>query len=504
MNARRLLRPVIEISWAAFLICLPFTSFPLFEKYLGSIVSPLSAVPLFLLLLAWFLPYIVRGGKIPKESLPLIVFALAAVVSCALAFFIDMPSMKGKNVLDQEVRAIFTLALGLSFYLVVASFPQDEARLKQSLKWIHIGGVILILWSLGQSYFMVFTNGRLPGWYLTLQGLVSSKTPALKYIVYRITGLAYESSWVSHQLVVLYFPLWIASSLQRFSVFKPRLFHLMVEDFLLVAGFVIFLFTSPRISLIALFLMGIFLFWKVNQRVHRVVMHWVERLGHISNERAQLTRKMLSAAIGVVMLLVYISAAGLSLYGISKRDSRIGLLFKHPLSAEEVKGLLTFDEATYIYLGFQFAFGERVTYWLTGFNIFNEYPWFGVGLGNSGFFFAQQMPLIGFSSVEIRTIFYLNASLPNIKSLWFRLLSETGLVGFALFLAWLVLLWRSSTFSTKSRHPYVRLIALAGQLSLLAFIAEGFSIDSFAMPYLWVAAGLISAAGLLSRTGEIT
>lgn len=440
----------------------------------------------------------------PKESLPLIVFALAAVFSCALAFFIDVPSMKGKTVLDQEVRAVLTLALGLAFYLVVASFPQDEARFKGTLKWIHIGGVILILWSLGQGYFMVFTNGRLPGWYLSLQGLVSSKTPGLKYIVYRLTGLAYESSWVSHQLVVLYFPLWIASSLQRFSVFKLRIWRLTLEDFLLAAGFMIFLFTSPRVSLIALFIVGIFLFWKLNRRIHHVLMQWVEARWHVSAERAQLMRRSVSAAFAVVMLLVYVFGAGLSLYAIGKRDSRVGLLFKHPLSAEDVKGLLTFNESTYILLGFRFAFGERITYWLTGFNIFNEYPWFGVGLGNSGFFFAQQMPVIGLASVEIRTIFYLNASLPNIKSLWFRLLSETGLVGFALFLAWMILLWRSSALSTKSTQPYIRLIALAGQLSLLAFIAEGFSIDSFAMPYLWIMAGLVSAAGLLSRREILT
>jgi hypothetical protein len=36
--------------------------------------------------------------------------------------------------------------------------------------------------------------------------------------------------------------------------------------------------------------------------------------------------------------------------------------------------------------------------------------------------------------------------------------------------------------------------ALAGQLSLIAFIGEGFSIDSFAMPYLWVTIGLVAAA----------
>ena len=45
----------------------------------------------------------------------------------------------------------------------------------------------------------------------------------------------------------------------------------------------------------------------------------------------------------------------------------------------------------------------------------------------------------------------------------------------------------------------MKTITFAGQLALLAFIGEGFSIDSFAMPYLWVIAGLIAAIALISR-----
>ena len=45
----------------------------------------------------------------------------------------------------------------------------------------------------------------------------------------------------------------------------------------------------------------------------------------------------------------------------------------------------------------------------------------------------------------------------------------------------------------------MKTLAMAGQLSLLAFIGEGFSIDSFAMPYLWIMAGVIAALGFLYR-----
>jgi hypothetical protein len=150
-------------------------------------------------------------------------------------------------------------------------------------------------------------------------------------------------------------------------------------------------------------------------------------------------------------------------------------------------------------MGMRFAFLERVVYWLTGWRTFGEFPLFGVGLGNTGFFFVQNLPSIGYASYEIRDLVYRFSSLPNVKSLWVRLLSETGVAGFSIFLGWLFVLWQSTRLTDHSPKRLFKSLALAGQLALIALIAEGFSIDSFALPYLWVSAGLISAAGSLYR-----
>jgi hypothetical protein len=45
----------------------------------------------------------------------------------------------------------------------------------------------------------------------------------------------------------------------------------------------------------------------------------------------------------------------------------------------------------------------------------------------------------------------------------------------------------------------LRMSGLAGQLLLISFIVEGFSIDSFALPYFWFSAGLLSAGAYLVR-----
>ena len=98
------------------------------------------------------------------------------------------------------------------------------------------------------------------------------------------------------------------------------------------------------------------------------------------------------------------------------------------------------------------------------------------------------------------------SGLQNIKSFWVRLLAETGVLGFYVFLSWLNGLRLSARAIQHSELPGVKrsptwqILALAAQLSLVAFIGEGFSIDSFAMPYLWVITGLLSAAGMAYRS----
>jgi O-antigen ligase len=170
-----------------------------------------------------------------------------------------------------------------------------------------------------------------------------------------------------------------------------------------------------------------------------------------------------------------------------------------PPKTTELLKALQLDENTLLLMANRFAFMERVAYWFTGFQTFNDHPWLGVGLGNSGFFALQNTPVLGWATYEIREVLFRSTSLPNTKSMWVRLLAETGLIGFAIFLSWLVGLWLSARTARGSQDATVRFMALIGQLALLAFLAEGFSIDSFAMPYLWVIAGLISASGLLTR-----
>ncbi|HNW95555.1 MAG TPA: hypothetical protein PKL60_05135, partial [Anaerolineaceae bacterium] len=85
--------------------------------------------------------------------------------------------------------------------------------------------------------------------------------------------------------------------------------------------------------------------------------------------------------------------------------------------------------------------------------------------------------------------------IPNAKNLWVRLLAETGILGFSLFCAWL-----SSHFHAAQRlenlrkDPEASAFGLVGKLFLIAVVMEGFSMDSFGLPYLWIALALLISA----------
>lgn len=144
-------------------------------------------------------------------------------------------------------------------------------------------------------------------------------------------------------------------------------------------------------------------------------------------------------------------------------------------------------------------FAERVVYWANGFQTFARYPFLGVGLGNTGFFFAQHLPAIANRLNEITYVLTYEYYLPNVKSFWVRLLSETGLVGFSLFCTWFYVLWRGGKFLEVQAGSEYRLFGWMAFFVIVAFLAEGFSMDSFALPYLWVSLGLVTAASALAR-----
>lgn len=479
--------------WAVTLVGLPLTSFPFFVERMGAIVAPFSALPLFALLLLGVLPKMLQQRSLPRETLPLMLFIWVALLAGAQAFFIDFPTFKDKTIFGQEVRAFLTLAIGVAFYLAASSFPHSPERLRRTMQWIHVGGMFMLLYASVQIFYL-FQTSDYPAWWYSLQDWLVVKPPFFTARGARVSGLAYEASWFAHQMVIFYLPLWLAATLARASAFSLRFFKwFTLENLLTAVGIVCFFFSSPRIGLLSLMLVFIYIFGWANLVLYRLAIRWLKELLP-QNQLTGATNLVLALVIVCIFIGLYVGLAGGVIRLGSERDHRFAALVQSPPSKQEILRLLTLDETTLMSVGLRLQFMERTVYWLNGLHVFERHPWLGVGPGNAGFYFKDLIPWVGWTSFEIREVIYRLSYLPNIKNFWIRLLAETGIFGFGVFISWLFVLWQAARLAYRNKKPTISIAGLMGTLMLLAFVGEGFSIDSFAMPYFWIAAGLIVAA----------
>jgi hypothetical protein len=479
------------------LVGLPMTSFPLLSRLTGAIVAPFSFIPLVLLLVIWLVPFLLEKGTFPAEVVPYLYFILVAVAVSCLAFFLNGYYARGRDFFDQSIRAFVTVAIGLCFYLLFAAYPRDEKTLRQLMLFIHISGILLIGWTFLEVVLLrIYGNVQsMPAWYIHIRSALAVQSQSA-LLVNRVSGLAYEPSWFVRQFNLVLFPIWISASYQRKSLFKFKLWIFQAEDFLLIGGLAAFGFSSPRVGLLAFMASLAYVAFMLVRRLHGKITAW-----YLKRRKKETANPFwVKFILAFLMVATLVIAAASALTGYVAFASRWDFRYQRILNGSAFKDLNLFPltEDSLIHFSQNLSFLERMIYWYGGWHIFNDYP-FGVGLGNAGFYFIDRMNGQGYISLEIRNLVYRASYLPNTKNLWVRLLSETGFLGLTVFLVWLIVLWRSTMLIRKSESKIMKIMGLAGQLFLLAYLVEGLSMDSFAMPYQWVMAGLISAGGMLAR-----
>jgi O-antigen ligase len=254
----------------------------------------------------------------------------------------------------------------------------------------------------------------------------------------------------------------------------------------MAAGVAMMFLSLSRVGMLACLLMFAYLIFKGSVWLTRWIQNKLaarKKAGAFWASR----RKLIPGTILIILFLSYLAVAIGAGFGLSKLDPRMKNLFQFSFKVDNP--LLNYAD--------QLTFASRVVYWQAGWEVFNDYPWLGVGLGNAGFFFPEKMSGFGWGLVEVRRLMYVETALPNIKSLWVRLLAETGLIGFAFFICWLYLVWHTATWLEKNEADRRgKMLALMGKLVIFALVFEGFSVDSFALPYLWFALGLVTAASV--------
>lgn len=469
------------------LVAVPVTSFPWIAAFTGgSTVSPLSGAPLVIMAALWFVPLVIRGSRISSLAFPLIVFASIALFSSALSLFADVEPFVGQTVLSRPLRAGLTLIMGIGFYLVASKFPWSEKRLRESLRWLYLGGAIMLLWSSVQVYLLLLEPEAAPSYIREAHRIISIRDLSTT----RVTGMAFEPSWLANLLVVLFIPLWLASVIRGYSITRIHARFVSIELLMLLWGSVILFFTFSRIGLLSFFAMLAFLgfleSWRLAGRWTGALFD--ERGWSISRPGRFGMGLMRWLILGLLSLLAFFVMIAV-LYAAGTLDERIGRLFRL-----NYIGLLSSPNASAYLVARSLAFSERLTYWTTAFRIFSEFPILGVGLGNTGFYFTEMVPSYGYGLPEIIRTLTGEVGFPNAKNLWIRLLAETGIMGFLAFLLWLLVLARAAWLLHNRANGIMRVLGTAGMLALAAQVFEGFSLDTFALPQLWIMLGLVTAA----------
>lgn len=462
---------VEKAIWALFFLSLPVTSFPFLPPALGGValVRPLAIYPLLILLVIVTIPRLF-GKPLPKPFVPLLVFTLVLVAGSVLASLRGIDDLLGVSYLDRGIRSFLTLGLGAAIYMTVALLPRNRQELRYSLRWLYIGFAVALLWGSLQAVYVIHYSPEYFQWLDDLQKFVSIRRLFPK----RVSGLTYEPNWFAEQISLLLMPWLFASVLSRTTVFRLRWRWITLELLLLVWSMIVLIFTYSRAGLVV----GAVLL------VLSVFMYRSDKPAREPSRRLPFSRLAQRAAIAVLVIVIL---AGV-VFWIGSQNGYFSRLWRY----------WTEEESTGEYLEF-IAFSQRFIYWETGYRMFERYPVLGVGLGNFAFYFEEMLPdRTLFKTPEILRLITPEpgrARLVTSKNMYTRLLAETGLVGTAAFIAFLISILGWVFYLWSSPRKEHRFWGNAGVLGFAAFALAAFSFDSFALPNMWVIFGLSTAAG---------
>ena len=468
---------IIESAWVMMVITMPITSFPLIANIFGGTsVAPLSVVFLVILTIGWYLPKFFKQKHLPQHAITLLVFVVMALVSTLVGDFLLTPSFRAISPWRSSLESIITLVMGLCFYLVITQYLDSSEKIKKFIKLINYSGLVMVIYAIGQAViFQIFW--RYPDAMRAFHGFFSSSFLFVK----RTTGFAYEPSWFAHLLNLVYLPIWLGLSTKNTSVHRFKLWKIRFEHILLVMGVTSLFLSYSRIGWLSFILVTGYLLIRGVQRLSQRVLNGIQekQKQHFGRTKRFIIQLSFWVGTGLVFIGLLLAAGKV----LTILDPRMEGLFELSLIRE--RGLLEWAG--------NLIFAERLIYWNAGYRVFLTYPILGVGLGRAGYFFQNTFDSFGYKLPEIMSILLRQGFIPNAKNLWVRILAESGLVGFSLFATFCYVHWKSARTVEKKGNGVLKTLGLTGQLFIVALLVEGFSVDSFGLPFLWLSMALISA-----------
>jgi len=131
---------------------------------------------------------------------------------------------------------------------------------------------------------------------------------------------------------------------------------------------------------------------------------------------------------------------------------------------------------------------------IAGLKEFLHFPLLGVGLGNSKYFFNQFIPDWALNSEVLSYITTKHALTP--RSMWIRLLAETGIIGIFPFLFFIFTIIKNylSLIKKSNRNKYNEFLFCSFFIFLLAFFIHGFNVPSFFIVFQWTLLGFFAVS----------
>ncbi len=455
-----------HVLWAAALLTLPVTSFRWFP-FLGegTLVRPLSLYPLALLLplllvQAW--RHKGEGVYWSNAFIALGTFVLFAFTATYLGVLLDVIPLRGQEYSGRAIRALVTLVIGLVFFLCAVWMNRDESDFHFSLQWIYAGLCLTIVWSGLQA--VTFYTGLLDKEMVTHWQLAFSMRELVR--TNRISGFAYEPAWLAGQLATIFIPFLFASILTNFRVTRFK----WLEPVLLASSLLILLATYSRGGLLTTIAASGLTFLFFGRTALRSVWIWFAQ--GFRGRAADMALRL-----GMLLVVIGVFAGTFLFLGQKNFFRRLWEIDATSLSEYIV----------------DINAGARGAYSAGAFAAYQEHPWAGVGLGASGFYIYQNLPDWSLTTVpEIAKQLTPESRLfPNPKNLYVRLLAETGLIGFFLFVAFQFYVLGDMLSLYLLKQPWLRFAAVAGVFAWLAITFYNFTQDSLTTPNIWLVSGIM-------------
>ena len=457
--------------WAAVLLMLPVTSFRYFPFVDESTqVRPLALYPLAILIVILLIRLWRKEipNPFPGSLVLLGVFLLAALLTSALGALNAPLELRGSSYFDRVIRAWFTLGIGIAFFLAAIWMNRDENDVRFSVKWILLGLCLHIVWSLVQalSFYTPLISRQ------TMRDLQTSFSMRAPMKNRRFSGMAFEASWLAGQIATLYMPWLAAALLTRYRIFKQR----WMDPLLFLAALCLLILTFSRGGLIYFLIAGLITAWIGRGDSLRCLRNWLAspfRWDVVTPSRAR------DIAIRVTLLTVLVAVlAGTGMFMYNKRY--FNKLFSGLQKADSLEEYIIYNYA-----------GGRAAYAWSTMGAYSLEPWTGVGFGASGLYMYNYLPDFSKTSLfEIaRQLDPSSHAIPNPKSMYIRVLAETGLLGMALFLAFQFSML--GDMRVLFRAGAKRFFGLAGLFTWIAVFLYNSTQDSFATPNLWINLGIL-------------